>query len=532
MKKWILIIGAVIVAVVVFIVVSSSISNQSTLAGPDEIEKVEVKIDTLTASIGATGKVRANQSAILTWDTSGEVGQVYVQAGDIVSDGQPLAALEQTSLDQNIILAQADLVSARQGLADLLNSRNQQAQALLDVEEAEEALEDAITPNTLSEIQAQQAIVDAEKAVEEAERDLGYLLSTASQASIDAAESEVVLAKDALEKAQDKFEPYENKPDDNLVRANLQSQLAAAQQNYDAKVRDLNALSGTSNALDIAVSEANLATTQAELIEAQDEYDRIVEGPSSGEIALLESQLEDAKREWERLSDGPDPDDVSAAEARVAAAEATLAQSIITAPFDGVVTMVENKPGDQVNPGTTALRVDDLSRLLVDLEVSEIDINQIEIGQSVEMTFDAIFAEEYHGKVLEVAMVGTETGSIINFKVTVELTDADEAVKPGMTSAVDVLTTEIVDALLVPNKAVRVKDGEKVVYFVTNSNPPEYFAVPVTLGASSDTLSQILGGELQAGDWILYNPSSDITSEGSDFGPGEDHAMGGFFGGD
>jgi len=531
MKKWIWILGAVIVSVGAYVLVTSRMSSQSSLAGLDEEEQVEVTIDTLTASIGATGKVRANQSATLTWDISGEVDQVNVQAGDIVSDGQILASLEQTSLDQNMILAQADLVSAQQALNDLLNSRNQQAQALLDVEDAEGALDDALTPDALSGIQAQQAIVDAEKAVEDAGRDLSYLLSTASPAAIDAAEAEVVLARDALEKAQDKFEPYENKPEDNLVRANLQSQLAAAQQRYDAKVRNLNALLSTGSELDIAVAEANLATMQAELIDSEEEYKRIVEGPSPGEIALLESQLDDAKREWERLSDGPDPDDLSAAEARVAAAEATLAKVTITAPFDGVVTLIESMPGDQVGPGTIALRVDDFSRLLVDLEVSEIDINQIKPGQSVKMTFDAIFSHVYHGKVVEVALVGTETGSVVNFKVTVELTDADEAVKPGMTSAVDVLTTEIADALIVPNKSVRVKDGEKVVYLVTNSTPPEYLAVPVKLGASSDTLSQILGGELQAGDLILSNPSSDITSVGTSFSPGgDDHS--GMFGGD
>jgi HlyD family secretion protein len=429
-----------------------------------------------------------------------------------------------------VILAQADLVSAQQALNDLQNSRNQQAQALLDVEDAEQALEDALDPE-LSQVQAQQAIVDAEKTVADAERDLGFLLSKASQASIDAAESEVVLARDALEKAQDKFDPYANKPEDNLIRANLQSQLAAAQQNYDAKVRDLNALLSTGNELDIEVAKANLATVQAELIAAQKDYERIKDGASPGEIALFESQLEDAKRNWERLKDGPDPDDIAAAEARVSAAEATLAQITIKAPFDGVVTMVDNKPGDQVDPGTEAFRVDDLSRLLVDLDVSEIDINQVKIGQPVEMAFDAIFSKVYHGEVVEVSMVGIESGGVANFEVIVELTDADESVKTGMTAAVDILTTEIMDALMVPNKSVRVKDGEKVVYVVSNSTPPEYVAVPIKLGASSDTLSQVIGGDLQAGDVIVLNPSSEITSDGTGFGPGGSGDGGGFFNG-
>ena len=529
MKKWIWIIAVIFVGVIGFVIFSNGGFVQDAQAGVESVETFEVTIDTLSASIGATGKVRANQSATLTWNISGEVGEVNVQVGETVSDGQILASLEQTSLSQSIILARADLVSAKQALDDLLNSRNQQAEALLSVEDAEEALEEALNPDELSIVQAQQAIVDAEKAVDNAQRDLNFATSTASQSSIDAAESEVVLARDALEKAQDKFEPYENKPEDNLIRANLQSQLAAAQQSYDAKVSELNAILGTADELDIAVAEANLATVQAELIDAQEEFDRLVNGPSEGELARLESQLEDAKREWDRLKDGPDPDDVDAAEARVAASEATLAQTAISAPIDGVITTIESKPGDQVDLGVVAFQVDDLSRLLVDLEVSEIDINQIHIGQTVELTFDAIFSNVYHGEVVAVAMVGTEFGGVVNFKVTVKLTDADEAVKPGMTAAVDIVTTEIADVLIVPNKSVRVQDGEKVVYLVSSLDPLTYTVIPITLGASSDTQSQVITGDLDAGDVILYNPSSDITSDNSFGAGGHD---GGFFGGE
>jgi len=521
MKKWFLIIGLLIIIAISYFLINGSFNNQQTQINIDELETYEVRIDTLIASIGATGKVRANQSATLTWDISGEVEQVNVSAGEPIVDGQILAILEETSLSQNVILAQADLVSAQQELNNLLNSRNQQAQALLNVEEAEEALEDAQNPDPLSEIQAQQAIIDAEKAVDDATRDLNYLKSTASQPTIDAAESEVVLARDALEKAKEKFKPYENKPEDNLARANFQSQLAAAQQSYDAKVRELNSLLSTGDELDIAVSEANLATLQAELVDAQKEHERIIEGSSPGEIALLESQLDDAIREWERLKDGPDPEDISAAEVKVSAAEATLAQITIKAPFDGVVTAIKSKPGDQVDSGTVAFRIDDLSRLLVDIEVSEIDINQIELGQSVTMTFDAILANVYHGDVVEVAMVGTENGGVVFFEVTVAITDADSLVKPGMTSAVDIVTTEIPEVLIIPNKSVRVKDGEKVIYLVDlEAYPDEFPAVPIKLGASSDTLSQVLDGNVKAGDVILYNPSSDITSGDSSFGPG------------
>ncbi|MCK4899538.1 MAG: efflux RND transporter periplasmic adaptor subunit, partial [Anaerolineales bacterium] len=213
-----------------------------------------------------------------------------------------------------------------------------------------------------------------------------------------------------------------------------------------------------------------------------------------------------AQREWERLQDGPDPDDIAAAEARVAAARATLDQVRITAPFDGTITEVVSQSGDQVNPGTLALRIDDLSQLYVDLEVSEVDINQVEIGQQVILTFDAILANEYHGEVIEVALAGTQQQGVVSFNVTVELTDPDADVKPGMTSAVSIITTQLEEALLVPNRAVRVVDGKRVVYVLSEDG--ELQPIPITLGASSDTHSQVIDGNLRPGDLIVLNPPS------------------------
>ncbi|NJN44541.1 MAG: hypothetical protein HC806_07350 [Anaerolineae bacterium] len=91
----------------------------------------------LTATVGATGVVRSNQSATLTWQTSGTIEEVSVQAGDAVTADQPLASIKQTTLPQNVILAQADLVNAQQALDDLYNLDLQQAQALKAIEDAE-----------------------------------------------------------------------------------------------------------------------------------------------------------------------------------------------------------------------------------------------------------------------------------------------------------------------------------------------------------------------------------------------------------
>ena len=100
----------------------------------------------------------------------------------------------------------------------------------------------------------------------------------------------------------------------------------------------------------------------------------------------------------------------------------------------------------------------------MDVQVSEVDINRVKVSQPVSMTFDAILGKEYGGFVSEVAQVGSLAQGVVEFTVTVELTNADADVKPGMTAAVNIVVDEIKDVLLVPNRAVRVQDGERVVY--------------------------------------------------------------------
>ncbi len=510
MKKFLIII--VVLAVIIgggyaWFTYSSQKAQEELMAS---LQTTEVDFGTLTATIGATGVVRSNQSALLTWQTSGTVDQVGVMTGDSVPTDQMMAFLAETSLPQNVILAQADLVSAEKALDDLMNSQLQQAQALQAVEAAEKNLEDLLNPE-LQQALALQAIADAQQAVDFYERRVTNLSSSAGKADIDAAQAQVTLAKDTLDRAQEKFDPYANKPETNLTRANLQANLAAAQQQYDFAVRQLNALTGTASDTEISVAAANLATSQAQLEEALREYERIKDGPSEADVALLEAQLAEAEREYERVKDGPDPDDIAVAEARIAAAQATVNQAFINAPFDGEVTLVEVKPGDQVQPGTVAFRVDDLSRLLVDLDVSEVDINQIEEGQQVTMSFDAILANEYHGEVVEVAIVGNNVAGVVNFTVTVELLDPDTQVRPGMTSAVNIVINQIDEALLIPNRAVRVVDGERVVYILKNG---QLESVQVTLGSSSDLYSEVVDGNLTAGDTLVLNPPSMLLQGG------------------
>lgn len=401
----------------------------------------------LLATIGATGQVRSSQTAMLTWKTTGTVESVLVKVGDRVTAGQKLAQLSQTSLPQSVILAQADLVNAQTALEDLTTAAENAA------------------------VQALQSISTAAEAVKQAQYQLDNYTMPRELQGLSTMEA-VDLMQKRLDAARSAFEPYKYLPSGDNTREDRLDDLNQAQADYNAAIKRL-------------------------------DYEYSVQ------VAV--SQLEKARKDYEKYSAGPTAADIAAVQARIAAATSALTQAWIAAPFDGVVTLVDTMPGDQATMSAQAFRIDDLSVMLVDLSVSEVDINQVQPGQEVSLSFDAVRNKEYHGVVRSVDRVGTLISGAIEFIVTVELTDPDEAVRPGMTAAVSIVVTRLEDVLLVPNRAVRYVDGEQTVFVLRGT---EIIPVTVTLGAASEVSSEILGGELAAGDLIVLNPPAMLVSGG------------------
>ncbi len=461
MKRRYLLIGMVVVIIVGILLLRSC--GQSQLATSlDSLQTEEISRGSLTASVGATGTVRANQAAVLTYQSSGIVDYVVVGLGDVVGQGEVLSELQQTSLPATVILAETDCVTAQRALDDILESSQAQAAAQLALAEAQDALENAEYLRTV--------------------RQEGY---RASGDTLAAARANLVLAQEEVDLAQTAYERVENRPKDDPGRALALSNLIAARQRRDSIQRNLNWYTGHPTEVEQALLDAN--------------------------VALAEAQLADALREWERVKDGPNPDDVAAAEARLAAAEATLKTARIEAPFTGTITYVDVKPGDQVSPGTIAFGLADLTRLLVDVEISEVDINRIEVGQPVHLNFDAVLDETYSGEVTAIGLSGLVTQGVVSFNVTVELKDVDQRIRPGMTAAVNIVVDQMEDVLLVPNRAVRVVDGERTVFVLEGQ---ALKPITIELGVSSDTYSQILDGELEEGDLIVLNPPANMMFNG------------------
>jgi len=249
-------------------------------------------------TIQASGVVEIIE-VIISPEIGGRIAQVWVGEGDQVAQSDPLfrienrlleaqlhqaesalaiaqanydmvaAGLTQEERQASIAIAQLELASAQYALDQLYENHNLvAAETLQNKKNAEEALEDLLNPD-LQQALAAKAIADATKEIKDAEKRLNIIKSVGRQKDIDAAWAQVVLAKKALEEPQKEFKKWANRSEFSVNRATYQAKLSEAQYNYDAAVRRYNGISSTGSETDINVAEAELATAQAQLLEAE-----------------------------------------------------------------------------------------------------------------------------------------------------------------------------------------------------------------------------------------------------------------------
>ena len=477
MKKRTIIIIVVIALVLAGAVFGIVSAKQRNAAETNDLQTYQIFQGDLSAVVDETGEVYADQTAMLYWETTGIAGDVEVSLGEPVKEDQVLATLKEDSLPQSIYLAQQELISAERALEDLYDgAASASANAQLVVANALDALDDA---------------------------DYHWLLNQpgnrASTEELKSAKAKLKIAEIRLGKKRKQHD----KASGGIKRARAQIALTDAINQFQYAEWYLKWLQVGADEIEMAILDADVAVSSA--------------------------NLEAAEREYDRVKDGPDPEDIILAEARISAAQATLEMASVSAPFDGVITAIDVLPGDLVSPSKMAFRIDHLDNLLVDVSVSEVDINQIEVGQPVILAFDAILEKEYQGEVAEVSPVGIQEQGLVSFEVTVQIVDADKEVRSGLTAAVQIVVRQVEYALLVPNRAVRWVKGEQVIYLATagkDSTEADLRMIPVTLGASSDEFSELLDGELKEGDLIILNPPSISIFEEMEPGQGPPAGVG------
>jgi len=504
----------------------------------------------LSTSVSASGIVLPQQEAQLTWGITGRVEQVLVQAGDQVHAGDVLVRLETDQLqravrsaeqaliiqdanlatlqkqpgEKDMMAAQASVVSARAQLDDLLAGPTQEelARAQTALASAAAQLNDLLTGPSKEELaRAESALASALAMVRAAEE-----RHAVAQGQIVVAQNDIDNARNAMERARWPYDalvlnnwkiavswgPYSPQAAGlkqaqidyqvALARYNLakvdvnnseyrsaQVQLAQAQSSLAALTREKTVQIATARA-QLAQAKANLvaltkektaqiAAARAQLAQAEAKLDSLLRGPSAEQIVLARAQVEKARISLDR-------------------ARLNLARASLVAPFDGLVTQVYSRAGEWA--AGLAVEIVNSHSLEVVLDVDEVDLGAIAVGQPALVTLEPWPDQQIKGELTFIAPQASNKGGVVVYEVHVSLPAGDLPARTGMTANAQVTTAELHDVLLVPNRAI-ISDRQTGKYYVNRLQGNAQQRVEVTIGLRDSTYTQITGG-LEPGDQV------------------------------
>jgi HlyD family secretion protein len=429
---------------------------------PLDVTKLTVPVEakSVTVRITASGKVQPVQSVNISPKSPGLLADLNVEQGDTVKQGQIIARMDNSEIKMRILQYQANLAQAKAQLAESeAGSRPEEiAQAKARVDQAQAQLAIIRDGNRLQEIQQ-------------------------AQAQVDSAKASVALTQSRVKRYQD------------LAKDGAISQ----------------------DSLEQYVSENSKA--KANLEEAQRRLSLLKVGNRNQDIQKQAAIVNQEKEGLRKLENGNRPQEIARLKAAVASAEAQLKQqqvqledTIIRAPFSGIVTQRYATVGGYVSPAisassnasATSTSIVALAKgLEVLANVPEVDISQIKQQQKVEITIDAYPEEVFQGQVRLIAPEAVVDQNVTSFQVRVAINTGAEKLRSGMNvSEVTFLGNNIKDALLIPQELIVTRKGKTGVWLLGEKNKPQFRLV--TIGANIDNQIQVLDG-LKAGDRIFID---------------------------
>ncbi|WP_103666765.1 efflux RND transporter periplasmic adaptor subunit [Pseudanabaena sp. BC1403] len=327
-----------------------------------------------------------------------------------------------------------------------------------------------------------------------------------------------------------------------MDNSNLIPQLYQAQASAAASEANLARLRNGSRPEDIAAAQARVESARGRLDAARsrlaltsmktsrfrglqtegaissDRFDEVVTDDRSAQADLQTAQanLVEATRLLEETRNGSRVEDVAQAEAQLAQAiagiriiEVQIEDTIIRAPFAGIITQKYANAGAFVTPTTTASASNSSSStsivaiangLEIIAKVPEVDISQIKIGQEVEIVADAFSSEVFKGKVRLIAPEAIIEQNVTSFQVRVTLETGKDKLQSGMNTDLRFIGKQIDGALVVPTVAIVTQEGKTGLLIADEKGQPKF--QPVTIGTTVDNQTQILSGA-KVGDRVF-----------------------------
>ena len=437
--------GIAVGSLILFGGTSYSVLNSSKSKIDVEALTIPVTQQDLNVAIDASGRVEPIKSVNVSPKNQARLVKLLVEQGDRVKAGQTLAIMENDEIQAQNAQAQAELKQVQASFAEgrtKIKAEIAQAQARLRQIQARLSQAKARIPRDIEQTQAQIKSAESRlKLFAERVKRNEYLLQEGG------------IAQDTYDEIYDNYQNALSSIDE------LKQRLQQLQTTGGSEVEQLEA----------EVAEARIALEQRQQT-AQDE------------IAALQATVDASGAAFKRL-------------------EIQYTDTIVKAPFDGIVTQRYAVEGAFVTPSTSASSTASASAtsilalaqgLEVVAKVTELDIGQLRSGQKVEIVADAYPDREFMGEIKRIAPEAVIEDNVTSFEVRIKLLTGKEQLRSKMNVDVTFLGEELRDALVVPTVAIVTQQGQTGVMVLNADNKPEF--VPVKIGLTLGDKTQILSG--------------------------------------
>ena len=358
---------------------SQPAAEQTGIAPESEIQAAE-------GGIVAEGEVVPVRFVYLNFPAAGIVEEILFDEGQVVAEDGVIARLQgKERLQANIASAELELINAQNNLDDLYENYDlDKANAHMDFVVGQQSLEDYI--ETREDMEA----------------------GRASQDAIDQASAEYYISQNRVEDSEDAYYEVDNADEANLSRNQALLELAESREVRDQKLAALNWYLGNPDALELATADAD--------------------------IEVADALVDKLEIDWQNLEEGPDPDKLEVAQARLLNAQAqydaakkSLSDIELIAPFGGQIAQNNLKIGELPAAGTPSMILADLSLFRIETtDLTELDVVDVNVGDPVVITLDAIPDAQFTGKVESIEELGINKQGDITYTAVIVLDQQDE----------------------------------------------------------------------------------------------------------
>jgi HlyD family secretion protein len=466
-----------------------------------KIQTAAVTRDNLTIVVSANGTVQPESSVNVSPKTSGVLKQLLVKEGDFVKPGQIVAYMDNSNLQGQLLQSKGNLAAAQANLNKVIAGNRTQdiAGAKAQVAESTANLNKVMAGNR------SQDIAGARAQVAESTANLNKVMAGNRSQDIAGATASLNQAQVTHRQAQEDLYRTQKLQTQGAIS---QQALSTARSTHDGAQAQVDRAQQALNLLKAGSRPEDIAQARSVLKQRQEALNLLKAGSRPEDIAQAKSVLRQKQEALNLLKAGSRPEDIAQARAQVVAAQGTVAiaqrnidDTVIRAPFAGIIARKYADPGAFVTPTTAGSAVTSAtsSSILalastneIVAQVAEASISQIRVGQVATIKVDAYAGKTFEGKVTQVATQSLVQQNVTSFEVKVAVADSQRLLHQGMNVTIDFKAGELNQVLIVPTASIVQQANAQGVFVSKPGGDPVF--MPIVVGTTVNDRTEVKSG--------------------------------------